>query len=319
MNRRKFVSGSLLSSAGLVTASGLLSFVAGKSNNISSGGQQVHNTDQAAFDFDLMKEVRKFRKIDAHIHVHLFDGPPEGNIDFADRLGIEKMVISRPAYEGVGTPGEFRKYNNQVLDAMKAYPDRFLGQFTLNPVFQKESLEEIARCVDLGMVGLKVYTQVKINDPLFYPVIEKMIDHKMIIHMHAHTQLGVGGYRMKYDTKIRPNTSIPEDFTDIAQRYPEAMFQYAHIGGGGDWEYACKSFVDYPNIYVDTSGSNNPEYMVDFAVQQLGEDRVFFGTDNCYYQSVGKILAANLSESQKKKVFFHNYNNILKKAGNHVD
>jgi predicted TIM-barrel fold metal-dependent hydrolase len=123
---------------------------------------------------------------------------------------------------------------------------------------------------------------------------------------------------MKYDTGIRPQTSIPEDFVDAAKRYPEAMFQYAHIGGGGDWEYACKMFVDHPNIYVDTSGSNNPEHMIDFAVQQLGDDRCFFGTDNCYYQSVGKILASNLHETQRKKLFFDNYNSILNKSGNHV-
>jgi predicted TIM-barrel fold metal-dependent hydrolase len=219
----------------------------------------------------------------------------------------------------VGTPKEFRSYNDLMLECMKQYPDRLIGQFTANAIYQKESLEEIKRCVDLGMVGLKVYTQLKINDPLFYPIIEKMIDLKMIIHMHAYAQLGLGGYRMKYDIGIRPNTSIPEDFVDIAKRYPEAMFQYAHIGGGGDWEYACKSFVHYPNIYVDTSGSYNPENMIDSAMELLGEDRLFFGSDNCYYQSVGKILASNLTENQKKKVFFDNYNAILRRSGNNID
>jgi predicted TIM-barrel fold metal-dependent hydrolase len=58
--------------------------------------------------------------------------------------------------------------------------------------------------------------------------------------------------------------------------------------------------------------------MVDFAVKQLGEDRVFFGSDNCYYQSVGKILASDLTEAQKRKVFFGNYNAILAKSGNSI-
>jgi hypothetical protein len=190
---------------------------------------------------------------------------------------------------------------------MKKYPDRFLGQLTLNPIFQKESLEEIKRCIDQGMVGLKVYHQVKINNPLFYPIIEKFIDLKMIILMHAECELGIGGYRMKYDAKVRPNASIPEDFVEVAKRYPEAMFQFAHIGAGGDWEYECKMMKACPNIYVDTSG-----------IKQLGEDRLFFGSDNSYYQGVGKILASNLSETQKKKIFFDNYANMLKKGGYHV-
>ena len=123
---------------------------------------------------------------------------------------------------------------------------------------------------------------------------------------------------MKYDTKTRPYATIPEDMVDAAKRYPEAVFQWAHIGGGGDWEYMCKSFINYPNIYVDTSGSNNEAGIIDGAIKMLGEDRLFFGSDNSYYQSVGKILASNATESQRKKIFFDNYNNILKKGGYNV-
>ncbi len=311
INRRKFVTGSAISVAGLM--------ISGKAAGLPHTANYPNSTgNEAVRPYDLMKDVMKYRKIDSHVHSDLYDGPPENNIAFMDRLGIEKMMISRPITSGEGTPKDFRSYNDTVLNAMKKYPKRLTGQFTVNVPYQKESLEEIRRCADQGMVGLKVYTQIKINNPLFYPIIEKMIDLKMIIHMHSGCQLGLGGYRMKYDIGIRPNTSIPEDFADIAKRYPEAMFQYAHIGGGGDYEYACKMFTNHRNIYVDTSGSNNPGGMVDFAVKQLGEDRVFFGSDNCYYQSVGKILAADLTASQKKKVFFENYNNILRKSGNSI-
>lgn len=311
INRRKFVTRSALSIAGLMVTEKLMSLPV-------SDGSSKYSGNEIASAYDLMKDVMKYRKIDSHVHSDLYDGPPENNIAFMNRLGIEKMFISRPITSGEGTPKDFIKFNDLTLNAMKKYPGRLTGQFTVNVPYQKESLEEIKLRVDQGMVGLKVYTQVKINNPLFYPIIEKMIDLKMIIHMHSHCQLGLGGYRMKYDTGIKPNTSIPEDFVDIAKRYPEAMFQYAHIGGGGDYEYACKMFTNHPNIYVDTSGSNNPECMVDFAVKQLGEDRVFFGSDNCYYQSVGKVLAANLTEGQKKKVFFESYNNILRKSGNSI-
>ncbi len=313
INRRKFVSSTALSAAGILMSDRVLGM------HDANAALYAPVKEEVTLKYNLMNDVMKYRKLDSHVHAYLFDGGPEGNIAFADRLGIDKMFISLPAYRGEGTPQEFRSFNDLMIKCMKQYPDRLIGQFTANAIFQKESLEEIKRCVDLGMVGLKVYTQLKINDPLFYPIIEKMIDLKMIIHMHAYAQLGLGGYRMKYDVGIRPNTSIPDDFVDIAKRYPEAMFQYAHIGGGGDWEYACKSFVHYPNIYVDTSGSNNPENMIDSALKLLGEDRLFFGSDNCYYQSVGKILASNLTENQKKKVFFDNYNEVLKKSGRNVD
>ena len=81
----------------------------------------------------------------------------------------------------------------------------------------------------------------------------------------------------------------------------------------------CKAFKGHPNIYVDIGGSNNQEFLVDFAVRTLGEDRVLFGSDSSFYQAAGKVLSSNLTDGQKKKVFFENYRNILKKGGYDVD
>jgi predicted TIM-barrel fold metal-dependent hydrolase len=307
INRRKFFRNTAFSAAGIMMGSKLPDLSA------------QHNPAPALTD--IMKEVMKYRKIDAHEHVTADCSNVEAQIDFADRLGIEKLAISRPFTGEMAkeaTPEAFRKCNDSVLEAMKKYPDRYLGMAYVNPLYGKESLEEIKRCMDLGMVGLKVYHQVKINSPLFYPIIEKFIDLRMIILMHAHCGLGVGGERTKYGN-IQPNASIPEDFVEAAERYPEAMFQYAHTGGGGDWEYACKTMKDYPNIFVDTSGSNNSGDMIDYALRYLGEDRLFFGTDSSYYQGVGTIISSSLNEAQRRKIFFENYNNILRKSGNHVD
>ena len=314
VDRRKFVTRSAAGAAGLIIGSRLKSAA---STGIKSGKEDAISPGPK---YDVMKEVKKYRKIDTHAHIYFTNNSPEEQLDFGERLAIDKQVISRYLDVMPGTPEQFRKYNDLTIKAIKKYPDHLLGGFVLNPAYKKESLEEIRRCTDVGMIGTgELYYQVKINDPLYYPIIEKLIDLKMIIFSHAECQIGVGGYRMKYNGYKQPNTSIPEDFIDIATRYPEGIFQYAHIGGGGDWEYECKMFKDYPNIYVDTSGSNNSENMIDFAVEHLGEDRIFFASDNCYYQSVGKILASGLTESQKKKVFFDNYNNLLKKAGRNVD
>ena len=301
INRRKFFKDTSLSAAGIMLGSSLAGCTTDREPVLSS--------------YDIMKDVLKYRKIDAHCHP---DTDLGRQIDTADRLGITKMQISRPGSKPDFKPEDFRKNNDLVFNAMKQYPDRYIGFFTLNPLYRKESLEEIKRCVDQGMVGYKGYTQVKINDPLYFPIIEKLSELKMIVYMHAFCQLGMGGYRMKYDIGMAANTTIPEDMVDAAKRYPETMFHFAHIGGGGDWEYECKSFKNYPNIYVDTGGSNNEENMIDFAIRYLGEDRLFYGSDNCYHLNVGKIMASNTTEAQKKKIFFENYNNLLRKGGHHV-
>ena len=265
----------------------------------------------------LMKEVMKYRKIDTHAHVYFTDDSPGKQLDFADRLGIEKLMISRNMEPfSKGSPEEFRKCNDLVLRCVKQHPDRFIGMLVVNPTYKKESLEEIKRCIDAGMIGTgELYNHVKINDPLFYPIIEKFIDLKMIIHMHT----AIGYSRVMRDPGEPKNISLPEDFADIASRYPEAMFQFAHIGGGIDWEYACKTLKNSPNVYVDVSGSNNEANMIDFAIKYLGEDRLLFGCDNSFYQGVGHIFSAKLTDAQRKKIFFENYRKILNKGGKNVD
>jgi predicted TIM-barrel fold metal-dependent hydrolase len=306
MKRRKFIASASVSTAGVILVRSL--------PGCTSNEHEIKSS------FDLMKEVMRYRKFDAHCHPQ--DDLAE-QIEIAASLGISKMQISSPVTNFSGTepegPEEVRRHNDIVLNAVKQYPDRFIGFFTLNPRYPKEAMEEMKRCVDLGMAGYKGYTQVKVNDPLYYPIIEKLIELKMPVFMHTFCQLGMAGYRMKYDIGRFPNTTLPEDMADAAKRYPEAIFHFAHIAGGGDWEYECKTLKPYSNIFVDTGGSNNEENIIDFAIAQLGEDRIFFGTDNCYHHGVGKILASGATEAQKQKIFFDNYNNILRKGGHNVD
>ncbi len=301
MNRRKFFSTGAVSVSGIAIGAHLVGF-SGKEKPIKEN--------------DLLKEVMKYRKIDSHAHVYFTDDSPQTQLDFADRLGIEKMVISRPMAPGSkGLPEEFIACNDLIIGVVSKFPNRFIGQPTINPAYPKEAMEEIKRCMDHGMCGLKLYNHVKLSDPLFYPIIEKYIDMKMIILMHV----GIGKSRVIFDAREPENVSTPEDFVIAAERYPEAMFQLAHLGGGGDWLDACKAVRPYPNVYVDVSGSNNEADIIAFALEYVGEDRMFFGCDNSFYQGVGHVLAADLTESQRKKLFFENYNNILKMSGNHVD
>jgi predicted TIM-barrel fold metal-dependent hydrolase len=309
INRRKFVVNTAASTAGIILGSRLMGFASKE----ESGIQSIENKKE-----NLMQDVMKYRKIDSHAHVFFnLKNSPEAEVDFAERLGIDRLMVSKflPSYSKA-TPEVFRENNDIAIKCMKQHPDRLIATMVFNAAYQKESLEEIDRCVDAGMVGAgELYTQVKINDPLYYPIIEKFIDLKMVMMQHSI----VGYSRVKRYASEPVSGSLPEDFVAIAKRYPEAMFQYAHIGGGIDWEYACKTLKDSPNVYVDVSGSNNAANMIDFAMKYIGEDRLLFGCDGSFYQGVGHLFSAKLTDVQRRKIFFENYNNILKKSGNNVN
>jgi hypothetical protein len=129
-----------------------------------------------------------------------------------------------------------------------------------------------------------------------------------------HTRADLGLLRKGYRTAALPNTSIPDDFAAIGRRYPEAIFVEGHIGGGGDWEWMCKTIREVPNVYLDTSGSVSDEGMIDFAVRTLGVERLLFATDMNFESGVGKILAAKLTEQQRRAIFYDNYAGILERS-----
>jgi predicted TIM-barrel fold metal-dependent hydrolase len=262
----------------------------------------------------MLQESLKYRKLDAHNHVGGARGAAQ-IVESCDRVGITRAACSRTG--GKSGPDVIRQNNDAVLAAMKEFPNRIMGQCWINPVYKKEALDEIQRCVDNGMVMLgELYDSYKVNDPLYYPVIEKCINLKIPLMWHGVTTLG--NWRNGYLPTNPPNSSLPEDFADAGRRYPEAMIICGHIGGGGNWEYVCRVLKDAPTIYVDTSGSVSDEGMIDMAVKYIGADRLLFATDVNYETAVGKIMWADLTDSQRKKIFFENFNNLLRKAGNHV-
>jgi len=248
-------------------------------------------------------------KIDCHMHVngrhHQWGW--SGNdciIEAADKLGIDQLCVSIPTVRGMPTIDEVRENNDDVITMMKRYPERILGYCYICPG-HRESIDEISRCLDAGMIGIKLYNQYKIWDPVVYSVIEKAIEEQALILEHA-------GYPTTPEDWVdQPNMSHAGDFVRIARLYPQAMLIEAHIGGGGDWEWAIKQLRAVPSVYLDTSGSVIDEGLVEVAARELGVNRLLLGTDMTMEGGVGKVLAANLTESEKEQIFWRNMKGIL--------
>ena len=269
--------------------------------------------DAKMSSYDIMKDVMKYRKIDTHMHAKEANFAPM--IDIGERLGIQKMVMVNHAYPPFPGMDAYRAINNIAIAAVKQHPERFIGFFTLNPNYPKDSMEEMKRCLDNGLIGYKGYTEVKVSDPLYYPIIEKCIEHKLLVHIHSECD---GYFRRKYDISVAPNASLPEDYVIAAKRYPQAVFEYAHIGTGNDFEWACKVLKECPNIYVNAGASDNEETLIDTVLKHFDENKIFFASDGSYYQAVGKILASSATDAQRKKIFWDNYVNLMKKGGHNV-
>ena len=257
----------------------------------------------------LPKNWRNIRKIDCHQHISPSQSGPFGNVDLviegANAVGIDQLCTSRPTPR-MASPQDVREANDMILAAMKRHPGRILGYCFLIPG-QRETPSELERCLDAGMIGVKLYNQFKYSDPICYPIVERCIERGVPILGHA-------GHLCDPPTiKRQPNISDASEFCKLAARYPEAMIIHAHICGGGDWEWSIKRLRNCNSVYLDTSGSVLDEGTIDLAVETLGHQRILFGTDTLIETGVGKVLSAQLTEEQLQAVFAGNMQQILER------
>ena len=228
--------------------------------------------------------------IDTHVHITASydnpDGPStvEAALAGADAFGIDLLVAMvmtpKPA-----TPELFRRANDRTIAAMQSHPRRFWGWAYVNPGYPREALAEIERCRRYpNFVGIKLFDDYTLTDPVNFPVIERCIE------------LGWGivnnQSRNTVETFAWPtHRTHAGHIAEVSRRYPEAKLISDHIGGGGDWEWCCKTLGAAPSVHAEISGSVTDEGMVELALATIGADRLLFATDSSVAAGVGKFRA----------------------------
>ena len=180
---------------------------------------------------------------DAHCHLTSLAGEtPEERITqllkFADRLGIERVVLSLgfTIYPDP-SPQQLREENDQVLRALRRWPDRAFGFVYLSPNQLEFSLQEFDRCVRDGpMVGIKLLTARRCSAPELDPIVERALTMKVPILQH--TWLKIGGNE--------PGESTPYDVVELARRHPQLSIICGHTGG--DWERGIRIVRSTANV-----------------------------------------------------------------------
>ena len=242
--------------------------------------------------------------IDAHAHVY---GPYPDHADPWDRdrtfiracdsLGIDIAVVSNIWTPRPATPEGFQTANRNMLAALGQFRGRLWGYCYVNPGWTREAVEEIERCVDADpdCIGVKLYNEYRINDPVVRPVIEKCIERDLPILEHA-------GYS-RVLREAQPNISTADDIADVGRAYPEAKLIVAHLGGGGDWEWAVKAVAAAPpNVGADISGSVVDAGLVEYAVREIGADRLYFGCDMSMEQGAAKLRYSRMTEEERSLI-----------------
>ncbi|WP_127491134.1 amidohydrolase family protein [Paenibacillus glycanilyticus] len=175
--------------------------------------------------------------------------------------------------------------NDELAQQITAYPDLFTG-FASHPIERPDAAAELKRAVDkLGLRGYKLFgplTPISFDDDSLIPVWKLLADRGLPILIHFGLLGHAGGI------VSHPNIS-PLAIFNVARRYPDIPFIIPHFGCGYFQEllHLCWSC---PNVYVDTSGSNQwvrwmpyeltLETLFRKTYELIGPERIIYGSDS---------------------------------------
>mgnify|MGYP005851684807 FL=1 len=252
--------------------------------------------------------------IDCHVHVRAEHGDPAGKLDVPHcdgiveanaKLGITLSCVIDLNVTGAQPYAMFHRANDRAAAAVARHPNHMRAWCFVNPG-DPRAMEEIEQRVrDENFIGVKLYNQHRIDEPTLAPILERCAAWGVPVLAHA-------GRPNDTETRARqPKISDASHFAAAARKHPDTMIIEAHLGGGGDWEWALKYLRNAPSVYVDIAGSVVDEDLMDRAVEAIGADRLLFATDMTCEGSMAKALDTDLSDEEFSGLMGGNFQKIL--------
>lgn len=246
---------------------------------------------------------------DVHTHLSGVEGrtPDErmaNLLRFVDRMGVDRVCLHMGyPFLTDPTPKELRQQNDQALQALAHYHDRAFGFVYASGRHPDESVREIDRCVKDGpMVGVKLWVARRAHEKELDPIIARAAELKAPILQHTW---------FKANGNLT-GESNPLDLVDLAKRHPKATFICGH--SGGDWQLGVRAIRSATGLYTETGGSDPTSGFVEFAVKELGADRVLYGSDaggRSFASQLAKVQGADVPDEAKKKILGENLKRLL--------
>lgn len=176
--------------------------------------------------------------------------------------------------------------------------------------------------------GLLQYVVIDPRKPATYEQADQMLRHPRCVGIKIHPEehgypvAEFGRPMFEFAAERRAvvlshsseQNSLASDLVRLADDYPEMRLILAHIGCGWDGDpthqvraiQACRQ----GNVYADTSSARSiTPNLIEWAVSEIGAERVLFGTDTpLYHTSMQRIRIdhARLSERDKRLILREN-------------
>jgi predicted TIM-barrel fold metal-dependent hydrolase len=234
--------------------------------------------------------------IDCHWHV-LFDDYErviQTSINELKRCGMDRctLMFHLDLYQ---KEGDLHRQGEALKKVLKDRKEYFVPFLTVDPNVDfgivKEGVEEYV--VKGPAVAVKVHHSMKADRKEFEPLANLLSMHGIPVLIHCWYKTV-----QKYE-----NESDPSNIANLAAKFPDLKIIMAHITGCGF--RGIQDIAPYPNVYVDTSGSQPEDGIMQYGLDLLGADRILFGSDfpgRDPATQLGRIYSLDMSEEDRNKI-----------------
>lgn len=177
-----------------------------------------------------------------------------GLVQAMDKAGVDKAVVFcfAPVMD-----------NESVLQAIKDYPDRLIGLYTVNP-WSENAVDDFKHSLDKGFRGLRL-------DPLHhgYPANElDLLAPLLEISLESGTPAWIYGAAEVF--------SSPSLFQELAESFPGLSIVMGHMGYSYEATSANGVAQRNKNVYLDVTG--NMFSNIQRVIKTVPIDQIVFGT-----------------------------------------
>lgn len=210
--------------------------------------------ERAAF----LAEIKAQRRIiDVHEHMASSDLAPM-YLRMMEELGIGRMCLMGSSKftltmnEQDGFSG-YDENNQELLNAVKRYPDRLEAWVTINPLDDRK-LEKFQEAVAHGARGLKLYIGhgylTRQNRYMFHPI---AMDDPRMLPLYDYCQ----AHNLPACIHVNPDADRPgfaEEFIAVLTAFPDLKVICPHMMLSSVVSVRLEEFLDvFPNVYSDIS------------------------------------------------------------------
>ena len=228
-----------------------------------------------------------------------------------DAMGVELGVITgRDAETTYGFPAT----NNSVLEFCRAYPNKFVGLWGIDPHKKMAAVREIEKVVkEYGMKGIAIdpyLAHMPASDARFYPLYTKCCELDVPVFITMAPPPCVPGAILEY--------ADPRDVDKVARDFPELTLIMSH-GGYPFVDAAIYTCQRNANVYMDISEYERSPQVETYvkAMCTTISDKVLFASAHPFIElrdALDAYAAFPFTDEVRNKIMYENARKVLKLA-----